>query len=249
VWGDVEDGATVTGRPTQNHRDEVPLQAYIRRLPKLYARVDALEKETNPVAEAELAVQYQTTLRDAIAIEGSGSTRSPVRVRVFPAAAGRGLWFRLDDAVEFSRPPGVRRRYGARDGAGQRRTPCLHGRAPALRAARRRHRQRAYRGRPGPRSRLPTGSAKVFTDAIDATGITTLPEARLRWLPRETRVFRDGDKLLVVAPAASFRRADDGRLPGADRTQYVEAEVTPETLSARDRPNRTFVFCTRSRRW
>ena len=45
VWGDVEDGATVTGRPTQNHRDEVRLQAYIRRLPKLYARVDALEKE------------------------------------------------------------------------------------------------------------------------------------------------------------------------------------------------------------
>jgi UDP-3-O-[3-hydroxymyristoyl] glucosamine N-acyltransferase len=35
----------VTGRPVQNHRDEVRLQAYIRRLPKLYARVDALEKE------------------------------------------------------------------------------------------------------------------------------------------------------------------------------------------------------------
>ncbi len=45
VWGDVEPGATVTGRPAQNHRDEVRLQAYIRRLPKLYGRVDALEKE------------------------------------------------------------------------------------------------------------------------------------------------------------------------------------------------------------
>lgn len=44
VWGDVPDDAFVSGRPTQNHRDEVRLQAYIRRLPKLYARVDALER-------------------------------------------------------------------------------------------------------------------------------------------------------------------------------------------------------------
>ena len=45
VWGDVEPGATITGRPAQHHRDEVRLQAYIRRLPKLYTRVEALEKE------------------------------------------------------------------------------------------------------------------------------------------------------------------------------------------------------------
>jgi UDP-3-O-[3-hydroxymyristoyl] glucosamine N-acyltransferase len=44
VWGDVPDGAFVTGQPAQNHRDHVRLQAYLRRLPKLYARVDALEK-------------------------------------------------------------------------------------------------------------------------------------------------------------------------------------------------------------
>ena len=44
VWGDVPDGAFVTGRPAQNHRDEVRLQAYIRRLPTLFARLDALER-------------------------------------------------------------------------------------------------------------------------------------------------------------------------------------------------------------
>ncbi|HTJ28104.1 MAG TPA: UDP-3-O-(3-hydroxymyristoyl)glucosamine N-acyltransferase [Candidatus Limnocylindria bacterium] len=43
IWGDIEDGAYVSGRPVQNHRDEVRLQAYLRRLPKLFARVDALE--------------------------------------------------------------------------------------------------------------------------------------------------------------------------------------------------------------
>jgi UDP-3-O-[3-hydroxymyristoyl] glucosamine N-acyltransferase len=44
VWGDVPDGAFVTGQPAQNHRDHVRLQAYLRKLPKLFARVDALEK-------------------------------------------------------------------------------------------------------------------------------------------------------------------------------------------------------------
>ncbi len=43
IWGDVEEGAFLSGRPAQNHRDELRLQAYIRRLPKLYARVDALD--------------------------------------------------------------------------------------------------------------------------------------------------------------------------------------------------------------
>jgi UDP-3-O-[3-hydroxymyristoyl] glucosamine N-acyltransferase len=49
VWGDVEEGAFISGRPARNHRDEVRLQAYLRRLPKLYARVDALEKQDPPV--------------------------------------------------------------------------------------------------------------------------------------------------------------------------------------------------------
>ena len=44
VWGDVPDDAFIGGQPAQNHRDHVRLQAYIRKLPKLYARVDALEK-------------------------------------------------------------------------------------------------------------------------------------------------------------------------------------------------------------
>lgn len=44
IWSDVPDGAFVTGQPAQNHRDHVRLQAYLRKLPKLFARVDALEK-------------------------------------------------------------------------------------------------------------------------------------------------------------------------------------------------------------
>ena len=44
VWGDVPDDAFVSGQPAMEHRGWVRLQAYIRRLPKLFARVDALEK-------------------------------------------------------------------------------------------------------------------------------------------------------------------------------------------------------------
>jgi UDP-3-O-[3-hydroxymyristoyl] glucosamine N-acyltransferase len=44
VWGDVEAGATVSGVPARNHRENIRTQAYLRRLPKLYERIEALEK-------------------------------------------------------------------------------------------------------------------------------------------------------------------------------------------------------------
>lgn len=44
VWGDVEEGVTVSGNPAREHRDELRREVMIRRLPKLVARVDALEK-------------------------------------------------------------------------------------------------------------------------------------------------------------------------------------------------------------
>jgi UDP-3-O-[3-hydroxymyristoyl] glucosamine N-acyltransferase len=43
VWDDVPSGATVSGQPAHDHREELRLQAYFRRLPKLFARVDALD--------------------------------------------------------------------------------------------------------------------------------------------------------------------------------------------------------------
>jgi UDP-3-O-[3-hydroxymyristoyl] glucosamine N-acyltransferase len=44
VWSDIPDGTRVMGQPAQPYRDELRLQAYIRRLPKLYERVEALER-------------------------------------------------------------------------------------------------------------------------------------------------------------------------------------------------------------
>jgi UDP-3-O-[3-hydroxymyristoyl] glucosamine N-acyltransferase len=45
IWGDVPDGAFVSGRPARNHRDELRGQALLRKLPNLFARVDALERD------------------------------------------------------------------------------------------------------------------------------------------------------------------------------------------------------------
>ena len=52
VWGDLPDDAFVSGQPAQPHRAEVRQQVYLRKLPKLFARVDALEGKTERPAGA-----------------------------------------------------------------------------------------------------------------------------------------------------------------------------------------------------
>jgi UDP-3-O-[3-hydroxymyristoyl] glucosamine N-acyltransferase len=50
VWGDVPDGATVSGNPARDHREDLRREVMIRKLPKLIARVDALEKRAGEKA-------------------------------------------------------------------------------------------------------------------------------------------------------------------------------------------------------
>ncbi|HZO93827.1 MAG TPA: UDP-3-O-(3-hydroxymyristoyl)glucosamine N-acyltransferase [Candidatus Baltobacteraceae bacterium] len=47
VTKDVAAGATVSGFPARDHREELRFQALLRRLPNLFARVDALESDRN----------------------------------------------------------------------------------------------------------------------------------------------------------------------------------------------------------
>jgi UDP-3-O-[3-hydroxymyristoyl] glucosamine N-acyltransferase len=51
IWGDVPDGLMVSGRPARAHRDELRGQALLRKLPKLFARVEALESTVGENAE------------------------------------------------------------------------------------------------------------------------------------------------------------------------------------------------------
>jgi UDP-3-O-[3-hydroxymyristoyl] glucosamine N-acyltransferase len=48
VWSDIPDGAFVSGRPAREHREELKREVMVRKLPKLVARVDALEGKTRP---------------------------------------------------------------------------------------------------------------------------------------------------------------------------------------------------------
>ncbi|MDQ6827045.1 MAG: UDP-3-O-(3-hydroxymyristoyl)glucosamine N-acyltransferase [Candidatus Eremiobacteraeota bacterium] len=43
VWSDIPDDAFVSGRPAREHREELRREVMVRKLPKLIARVDALE--------------------------------------------------------------------------------------------------------------------------------------------------------------------------------------------------------------
>jgi UDP-3-O-[3-hydroxymyristoyl] N-acetylglucosamine deacetylase len=187
-------------------------------------------------------VQYQTTLRDAIAFEGAGlHTGAPAKVRVHPAPAGHGLRFRVNDAVEFPARAEhvvdtVRATVVGKDGHTV--STVEHLLSALLGCGV----DNALIEVHGPEIPVEDGSAKVFADAIEAAGLTTLHEARVRWIPTEPRVFRDGDKLLAVVPSSSFRVRMTVDYPHPIGAQYVEAEITPEAYRAEVAPNRTFGF-------
>ncbi len=187
-------------------------------------------------------MQYQTTLREAIAFEGVGlHTGAAASVRVAPAPAGHGIRFRLDDAVEFpARADYVVETVRATVlGVGEYRVSTVEHLLSALLGS---GIDDALIEVSGPEIPILDGSAKVFADAIAAAGTTTLHEPRKRWVPAEPRLFRDGDKLLIVAPASSFRVRMVVDYPAPIGTHYVEAEITPEIYRAEIAASRTFAF-------
>ncbi len=201
---------------------------------------------TPSTAAAELErsslLQYQTTLRDAIAFAGAGlHTGAPARVRVLPAPAGHGLRFRLDDAVEFpARADHVLETARATVvGVGEHRVSTVEHLLSALLGC---GVDNALIDVHGPEIPVEDGSAKVFAEAIAAVGLAVLPAARLRWIPTEPRLFRDGDKLLVVAPAAAFRVRMTVDYPAPIGSQYVDVEIEPETYRREIAPSRTFGY-------
>jgi UDP-3-O-[3-hydroxymyristoyl] N-acetylglucosamine deacetylase len=187
-------------------------------------------------------VQYQTTLRDAIAFEGVGlHTGVPVRVRILPAPAGHGLRFRVNDKVEFPARADyvVDTARATVVGIGEHRVSTVEHLLSAMLGCGVDNALIAVDGGEIP---VADGSAKAFADGIEAVGLATLHDARIRWIPTATRVFRDGDKLLIVAPASSFRVRMVVDYAAPVGTQYVESEITPETYRAEIAPNRTFGF-------
>jgi len=187
-------------------------------------------------------VQYQTTLREEIAFDGVGlHTGARAEVRVLPAAAGHGIRFRLDDAVEFpARADYVVETVRATVlGLGEHRVSTVEHLLSALLGS---GVDNALIDVHGPEIPIADGSAKVFCDAIAGAGLVTLHEPRRRWIPAGAELFRDGDKMLVVAPASTFRVRMVVDYPAPVGTHYVETEIAPDVYRAEIAANRTFAF-------
>jgi UDP-3-O-[3-hydroxymyristoyl] N-acetylglucosamine deacetylase len=94
----------------------------------------------------------------------------------------------------------------------------------------------------GPEIPVMDGSAKVFADAIARVGTIAQREPRLRFIPTEPYVFRDGDKMLIVLPSSNFRIRMTVDYDEPIGVQYRDIEIDPLTYPEEIAPNRTFGF-------
>ncbi|GAC1416232.1 MAG: UDP-3-O-acyl-N-acetylglucosamine deacetylase [Candidatus Velthaea sp.] len=187
-------------------------------------------------------MQYQSTLRDAIEFAGAGlHTGQPARVRVLPAKAGSGLRFRLNDAVEFPARADyvVDTRRATMLGAGEHTVSTVE---PLLSAVLGMGVDNALIAVDGPEIPVMDGSSKVFADAIAAVGTLVQKEPRIRFVPTEPYIFRDGDKTLIIAPHSSFRVRMTVKYESPVNAEYHDLEVTPEAYLHEIAPARTFGF-------
>jgi len=187
-------------------------------------------------------VQYQSTLRDSFTFEGQGlHTGLPAHVTVFPMRADAGLAFRLNDAVTFPARGQyvVDTRRATVLGFGEHTVSTVEHLLSALAGM---GIDNALIDVHGPEIPVVDGSAKAFAEAIHAVGTVTLAEARHRFTPTEPTIFRDGDKVLVVAPSSTLRIKMAVDYPDPIGAQYFEGEIEPEFYLREIAPNRTFGF-------
>jgi UDP-3-O-[3-hydroxymyristoyl] N-acetylglucosamine deacetylase len=151
------------------------------------------------------------------------------------------LRFRLDDAVEFPAHPDyvVDTRRATVLGLGEHRVSTVEHLLSALCGS---GITNALIAVDGPEIPASDGSALEFIDAIDAAGIEPQPLAQRRAIVREPHVFRDGDKLLAVLPAAAFRVRMTVDFPAPVGAQYVDYDSASASYRNAVAPNRTFGF-------
>ena len=160
---------------------------------------------------------------------------------MLPAAAGSGLRFRLNDAVEFPAHPDyvIDTRRATVLGLGEHRVSTVEHLLSALHGA---GITNALIAVDGPEIPASDGSALEFITAIDAAGIAEQPLPQPRTVVREVHVFRDHDKLLAVVPAPAFRVRMTIDFPAPVGSQYVDYDSSSSGYRTSIAPNRTFGF-------
>jgi UDP-3-O-[3-hydroxymyristoyl] N-acetylglucosamine deacetylase len=184
---------------------------------------------------------YQTTLREPLAFEGVGlHSGAPCRVELRPASPGTGLRFRsagveipalAEYVVETARAT-VIGKDGVTISTIEHLLAALFGMGVS----------NAELLVDGPEIPVTDGSAKVFADAIAAAGIAAQRETRPSFVPSSPEFARDGDRLIMVLPAAAFRVKFVADFAAPIGAQYFDGEIDPERFSKEIAGARTFGY-------
>ena len=189
-----------------------------------------------------MSVHYQATLREPLSFEGVGlHTGAPTRATLHPAPADTGLIFALpggaripavaENVIETARAT-VLGKDGASVSTVEHLLAALFGMGV----------DNATIEVTGPEVPVMEGSAKTFADAIAQTGVVAQSELRKRFVPAAAQFFRDGDRTVIVLPAASFRVRFLADFPAPVGTQFLDAEITPEFFRNEIAAARTFGY-------
>jgi UDP-3-O-[3-hydroxymyristoyl] N-acetylglucosamine deacetylase len=94
----------------------------------------------------------------------------------------------------------------------------------------------------GPEIPAADGSAATFVAAIDAAGVVEQGQPRRRVTLDAPRIFRDGDKLLVLLPAPAFRVRMTVDFAPPIGAQYCFYDAAGGDYRGEIAPNRTFGY-------
>jgi len=185
----------------------------------------------------------QCTLRDVLEFSGVGlHTGSDARVRLRPQVAGTGLRFRLvDHNVSFPAHAEyvVETRRATVLGSGGATVSTVEHLMSALLGM---GVDNALIEIEGPEIPVMDGSAAAFAEAIAKVGVAHQRVPARTFTLEQPVVFRDGEALLAVLPADSFRvrfTVDYAPPVGA---QFIDATIEPDYFIREIAPARTFGY-------
>jgi UDP-3-O-[3-hydroxymyristoyl] N-acetylglucosamine deacetylase len=190
----------------------------------------------------EAVTREQHTLREALAFEGAGlHTGMPARMRLLPQPAGTGLVFRLDGSVTFPAHAEyiVDTRRATVLGAGGATVSTVEHVLSALCGM---QVDNAMIDVTGPEIPAVDGSAAPFADEIARAGVVAQGVPAPRATIPATRVYREGDALLILTPAEKFRVRCSIDFPAPIGAGYFDAELDPVTYRERVASARTFGY-------
>ena len=187
-------------------------------------------------------MQTQHTLREAVGFEGVGlHTGATASVTVRPSVAGSGLRFRLGGATTFPAHAEyvVETRRATVVGDGAHAVSTVEHLLSAVFAM---GVDNALIDVEGPESPVMDGSSATFAEAIAKTGLVDQHAPRAIFTLDAPLVFRDGDALLVVAPADEFRIRFAVDYAAPIGAHFLDARVDADYFIREIAPARTFGY-------